>query len=241
MRPVVVVQLLSCVWLFVTPWTAANQASLSFAISQNLLKWTLSPWCCLTISPCVDCSLKDWAERVMATLRTMSLCNLEKDWEHPLCCSMQKKEFFWWNTGGLFQWSPTFLAPGTCFVEGNFSMDGSCAGGWFQDDSKALHLFYLCFISNLMLPLIWQEVPVHGPEVEDPCLKQFSMQPFFFGNRGKLLKNSRQSPGNVKVLPHLPLSKKILERKCWDFPGVPVVKTPCLQCRGPGFYPWSGN
>ena len=33
-----VVQLLSCVWLFVTPWVAAHQASLSFAISWNLLK-----------------------------------------------------------------------------------------------------------------------------------------------------------------------------------------------------------
>ena len=34
----VVVQLLSPVWLFVTPWTAAHQASLSFAISWSLLK-----------------------------------------------------------------------------------------------------------------------------------------------------------------------------------------------------------
>ena len=32
------VQSLSCVWLFVTPWTAACQASLSFTISQSLLK-----------------------------------------------------------------------------------------------------------------------------------------------------------------------------------------------------------
>ena len=32
----VVVQSLSCVWLFVTPWTAAGQASLSF--SQSLLR-----------------------------------------------------------------------------------------------------------------------------------------------------------------------------------------------------------
>ena len=31
-----VVQSLSCVWLFVTPWTAARQASLSFTISQSL-------------------------------------------------------------------------------------------------------------------------------------------------------------------------------------------------------------
>ena len=32
------VQSLSRVWLFVTPWTAACQASLSFTISQSLLK-----------------------------------------------------------------------------------------------------------------------------------------------------------------------------------------------------------
>ena len=33
-----IVQLLSCVRLFATPWTAARQASLSFTISQSLLK-----------------------------------------------------------------------------------------------------------------------------------------------------------------------------------------------------------
>ena len=32
------VQLLSCVWLFVTPWTAARQASLSITNSQSLFK-----------------------------------------------------------------------------------------------------------------------------------------------------------------------------------------------------------
>ena len=32
------VQSLSSVWLFVTPWTAARQASLSITNSQNLLK-----------------------------------------------------------------------------------------------------------------------------------------------------------------------------------------------------------
>ena len=34
----VVVQSLSCVQLFVTPWTAACQASLSFTISHSLFK-----------------------------------------------------------------------------------------------------------------------------------------------------------------------------------------------------------
>ena len=37
-RKVSSVQLLSCVWLFVTPWTAARQASLSITNSRNLLK-----------------------------------------------------------------------------------------------------------------------------------------------------------------------------------------------------------
>ena len=32
------VQLLSCVWFFATPWTAACQASLSFTVSWSLLK-----------------------------------------------------------------------------------------------------------------------------------------------------------------------------------------------------------
>ena len=35
---IVVVQSVSHVWLFVTPWTVAHQASLSFTISQSLLK-----------------------------------------------------------------------------------------------------------------------------------------------------------------------------------------------------------
>ena len=35
----VVVQLLSCVRLFATPWIAAHQASLSFAVSRSLLRF----------------------------------------------------------------------------------------------------------------------------------------------------------------------------------------------------------
>ena len=35
---IVVFQLLNHVWLFVTPWTVAHQASLSFTISQSLLE-----------------------------------------------------------------------------------------------------------------------------------------------------------------------------------------------------------
>ena len=37
-KAIVVVQSLSCVWLFATLWTAVRQAPLSFAVSQSLLK-----------------------------------------------------------------------------------------------------------------------------------------------------------------------------------------------------------
>ena len=30
-------------------------------------------------------------------------------------------------------------------------------------------------------------------------------------------------------------------RRWREFPGGPVVRTLCFQCRGPGFDPWSGN
>ena len=36
---VVVAQLLSHIWFFTTPWSAAHQTSLSFAVSQSLLKF----------------------------------------------------------------------------------------------------------------------------------------------------------------------------------------------------------
>ena len=32
-----------------------------------------------------------------------------------------------------------------------------------------------------------------------------------------------------------------LKRLAKDFPSGPVAKTPCFQCRGPRFHPWSGN
>ena len=44
----VAVQWLLCVWLFATPWTAAHQASLSFTISQSLLKLMSIEWVMLS-------------------------------------------------------------------------------------------------------------------------------------------------------------------------------------------------
>ena len=52
-KSLAVVQSLSCFRLFVTPWTVAQKAALSFTISQSLLKLPLSQWCHPTISSCV--------------------------------------------------------------------------------------------------------------------------------------------------------------------------------------------
>ena len=49
----------------------------------------------------------------------------------------------------LSQWSPTFLASGTGFMEDNFSTDCGGVGGRFWDDSSALHL--LCTLFLLLL------------------------------------------------------------------------------------------
>ena len=45
-----VVQLLSCIWLFTIPWTAACQVLLSFTISWSLLKFMFIESVVLTIS-----------------------------------------------------------------------------------------------------------------------------------------------------------------------------------------------
>ena len=50
----IVVQLLSRVWHFATPWTAARQASLSFTVSWSLLKLiSIGGWCHPTITSSV--------------------------------------------------------------------------------------------------------------------------------------------------------------------------------------------
>ena len=45
----IVVQLLSCVWLFATSWTAACQASLSFTVSQSLVRFIFTELALLSI------------------------------------------------------------------------------------------------------------------------------------------------------------------------------------------------
>ena len=41
----------------------------------------------------------------------------------------------------IYQWSPTFLAPGTSFVEDNFSTDGG--GGGSEDSFRMIQVHYI--------------------------------------------------------------------------------------------------
>ena len=63
-------------------------------------------------------------------------------------------------------------------MEDKFSLEqeSGMVSGWFK-----YIIFIVHFISNLMLLLIWQEVPVHDPEVGDPCFNgNFPQGPYIF-------------------------------------------------------------
>ena len=80
----VIVQSLSCVWLFVTPWTAARQASLSLTTSQSLPKFmsvaSVMPssyfilWCPLLLLPSIFPSIRDFSNEYSG------LISLKSDW-----------------------------------------------------------------------------------------------------------------------------------------------------------------
>ena len=68
----------------------------------------------------------------------------------------------------LGQCSPNFLALGTSFIKDNFFTHGGRGRRLVSGGFHALHLMCVLFL-NLMPLLTRQEVPVHGPEVGDPC------------------------------------------------------------------------
>ena len=80
---VVIVQSLSCVWLFATPWTAARQGSLSFTISLNLLKlmsieWVmpsnhLMPYFPLLLLPSIFPSIRVFSNELALRIRWQSI------------------------------------------------------------------------------------------------------------------------------------------------------------------------
>ena len=81
----VVVQLLSLVQLFVTPWTAARQASLSFTITQSLLKLIsielVMPFnhliLCrlLLLLPSIFHSIRVFSDELSLCIRWLKYCN----------------------------------------------------------------------------------------------------------------------------------------------------------------------
>ena len=71
--------LFSCVWLFVTPWTAACQASLSLTISQSLSKFMsiasvipsshLIFWCPIPLLPSNFASIREFSSKSAVCIR----------------------------------------------------------------------------------------------------------------------------------------------------------------------------
>ena len=75
----VLVQLLSCAWIFATPWRAACQTFLSFTISWSLLKFMsiesvmpsnhLILWCPLLLLPSIFPSIRDFSNELAVPIR----------------------------------------------------------------------------------------------------------------------------------------------------------------------------
>ena len=78
------------------------------------------------------------------------------------------------------QWSPTFLASGTNFVEDNFSTDQGRGGGWFQDASRALHLLCTLFLL-LSHQCHLRESGIRSQRLGTPALKDTAL-----GSTGRL-------------------------------------------------------
>ena len=106
------VQLLSCAWVFVTPWTAAHQASLSITTSWILLKLMsielVMP--CLSIyqmAPLLYLCL--WGGgRILHSRHRRSACSLVTPWWLPA-------GVLWpWGTSAHYQSWPTLFCSSLC-------------------------------------------------------------------------------------------------------------------------------
>ena len=76
---VAAVQLLSCVWLFMTPWIVALQAPLSFTISQSLLRFVFTESVMTSISSSTHFSfcLQSFPASTLPSLKTKCSLLLE--------------------------------------------------------------------------------------------------------------------------------------------------------------------
>ena len=108
LRLIVVVQSLSCVWLFVTPWTAAGQASLSFTISRNLLKLMsiksvvpsnhLGLCCPFLLLPSIFPSIRVFSSELALRIRW------PKYWSFSFSISISSSNEYSWLTSFRMDW-----------------------------------------------------------------------------------------------------------------------------------------
>ena len=128
-----VVRSLSCVRPFATPWTAARQASLSFTVSQSLLKLTHTEsvmpsnhliFCSPLLLPSIFPSFRDFfrvcslhqVAKVLELQLWLSLC------EHPR--EHQRLQFAGGFLSSLFSWTEVINWPFAVIAP-----HGSLAGG----------------------------------------------------------------------------------------------------------------
>ena len=83
----------------------------------------------------------------------------------------------------LKQCSPTFLAPGTSFVEDSFSTV-QAMGGWLGDDSRALRLLCTLFLF-LLHQLLLRASGIRSQRLGTPTLKDPSSMPLPLGESYK--------------------------------------------------------
>ena len=132
----VVVQSLSHVRLFVTPWTAAYQASLSFTISRTLLRFISIELVMLSnrlvlcrplpLLPSIFPSIKVWRNCCLVAKSCLTLCNPMDGSSHqaPLPMGFSRQEY--WS--GL-----PFPSPGDIPNLGIEPTSPALAGGFFSN------------------------------------------------------------------------------------------------------------
>ena len=160
----VLVQLTSCVRLFVTPWTAACQASLSLTISQSLPKFMsivlvmpsshLIFWCFLLLLPSIFPSIREFSSKSAVCIRW------SKYWSFSFSISPSNEYL------GLIslkirrrQWHPTpVLLPGKS--HGQRSLVGCSPWGRKESDTTERLHFHFTFMHWRRK---WQPTPVFLP------------------------------------------------------------------------------
>ena len=111
------VQSLSCVRLFVTPWTAARQASLSFSISRSLLKLmsikSVMPSNHLILCHPFSPPAFNLSQHQRLCQWLSSLHQVAKDWRLSFSFSISPSNEYWGLISFRMDWSDLLAVQGT--------------------------------------------------------------------------------------------------------------------------------